>query len=310
MFSVDLRISGGQYRFSLQEGERAALIGPSGAGKTTFLRAIVGLHPAAGSVRIRDREWHTAPVHARPIGLLSQHAPLFHRRTVAENIAFGLPGGTLTSQALAWIEALELSPWLRRPSHQLSGGERRRVALARILVRQPEVLLLDEPFTGLDPLTARKVQEVLWREQERRKMPLLWITHDLLEAQRHADRILVMLEGRIQDDNHPESLLHRPKTPVVASFLGYERFVPAPQRSGTLALHPKRVVVGAVPEQGWVTEGRVGSIQGYGTDHRLEMETDFGPIPVILGFGDPLPALGERITVTFLHPPWYEEGEG
>lgn len=305
MFHVDLTLGSGRYRCSLREGERVALIGPSGAGKSTFLRAVAGLEPATGSVRIRERDWHRRPVHERPIGFLSQHAPLFRRRSVAQNIAFGLPGGQLSPEAMAWIRALGLESWLERPSHHLSGGERRRVALVRMLVRQPEVLLLDEPFTGLDPLTSGTVQEVLWRVQKDRQVPLIWVTHDLLEAQRHADRILVLIDGRIQDDNRPEALLHQPKTPAVASFLGYESFAPDPDRSGFLALHPKRAVVGAFPDRGWVVQGTVASAQGHGTDHRVEIAGEFGHLAVILPYGQPLPDPGSRITVTFLEPPRY-----
>lgn len=305
MVHVDLTLRQGRYRCSLQEGERVALIGPSGAGKTTFLRAVVGLEPAAGSVRVRDREWHGRPVHERPIGLLSQHAPLFRRRTVAQNIAFGLSGGKLGPEAMEWIQALGLTPWLDRPSHRLSGGERRRVALVRMLVRYPEVLLLDEPFTGLDPLTAGRVQEVLWRVQKERATPLIWVTHDLLEAQRHADRILVLIDGRIQDDNVPAALLHSPRTPAVASFLGYESFIPDPDRNGFLALHPKRAVMGAYPDQGWVVQGTVTSVQGHGTDHRVEMASEVGSLAVILAYGQSLPDRGAAMAVTFLQPPRY-----
>jgi len=193
--------------------ETVGIVGPSGAGKSTLLRAVAGLVEAEGSVQLDGREWlRLAPEH-RPVGLVFQEYALFPHMTVRDNVAFGGPiGDLLTRFGIAHLASA-------RPV-ALSGGERQRVALARALARRPSVLLLDEPLSALDPHTRDEVRAELRAALRELRLPTLVVTHDFVDAAALADRVGVLVDGRLAQLGTPEELLSAPASPFVAKFAG------------------------------------------------------------------------------------------
>jgi molybdate transport system ATP-binding protein len=201
-------------RVALDVGaETVGIVGPSGAGKSTLLRAVAGLVQAQGSVRLDDREWSGLPPERRPVGLVFQEYALFPHMTVRDNVAFGGPVGNLLQRfGIAHLA-------FARPA-ALSGGERQRVALARALARRPSVLLLDEPLSALDPHTRDEVRSELRATLRELRLPSLVVTHDFVDAAALADRVGVLVDGRLAQLGTPEELLSAPASPFVAKFAG------------------------------------------------------------------------------------------
>src|SRR6266481_5653878 len=188
--------------FKVHDGEIVALIGPSGCGKTTVLRIAMGLETASGGkVAVDGREVRGCG-HDR--GMVFQFAELLPWLTALQNVMFGLEmkgmrGAELRATATRYLGLVGLSDSLNRRPHQLSGGMKQRVGIARALAIDPKVLLMDEPFGALDAQTRETMQEELMQLHERTKKTILFVTHDLDEAVLVADRIVVMREGRIQE---------------------------------------------------------------------------------------------------------------
>src|SRR3954467_5317392 len=191
-----------QVSFTVQDGELVALIGPSGCGKTTALRIVMGLESAsAGKVTVDGREV-TGCGHDR--GMVFQHAELLPWLTALQNVMFGLEmkgmrGTELRTTATRYLELVGLSDSLNRRPHQLSGGMKQRVGIARALAVDPKVLLMDEPFGALDAQTRETMQAELMDLHARTKKTILFVTHDLDEAVLIADRIVVMKNGMVQE---------------------------------------------------------------------------------------------------------------
>ncbi len=210
----------------IRAGEFLALLGGSGCGKTTLLRCIAGLEiPDLGRIEIGGQDLTLAPAYARPVNMMFQSYALFPHLSVADNIAYGLRAvGVPAAQRerlVAWALALVRLDTLghRRPAH-LSGGQRQRVALARCLVKKPDVLLLDEPMAALDRNLREDMQRELVRIQREVGMTFVLVTHDQDEAMSMADRIAVMAEGRIVQCGAPTEIYARPASRFVARFLG------------------------------------------------------------------------------------------
>src|SRR4030088_649832 len=188
--------------FTVQDGEVVALIGPSGCGKTTALRIAMGLETASGGRVTVDGREVTGCGHDR--GMVFQHAELLPWLPAMQNVMFGLEmkgmrGAELRDTAMRYIEFVGLADSRNRRPHQLSGGMKQRVGIARALAIDPKVLLMDEPFGALDAPTRETMQEELLQLHERTRKTILFVTHDLDEAVLIADRIVVMREGRIQE---------------------------------------------------------------------------------------------------------------
>jgi sulfate transport system ATP-binding protein len=211
-------------------GELVALLGPSGSGKTTLLRIIAGLEvPDSGHVLFHGNDATRTDVRERQVGFVFQHYALFAHMSIFENVAFGLrvrPKSTRPSHREIRTKVMELLKlvqldWLAdRYPHQLSGGQRQRIALARALAVEPKVLLLDEPFGALDAKVRKELRRWLRRLHDTVHVTSVFVTHDQDEAMEVADRIVVMNEGRIEQQGAPDDVYERPATPFVLQFLG------------------------------------------------------------------------------------------
>ena len=214
----------------LPAGELVALLGPSGSGKTTLLRIIAGLEvPDAGAVLFHGEDATHTDVRDRNVGFVFQHYALFGHMTIFENVAFGLrvrPKSTRPADAEIKRKVTELLKlvqldWIaERYPHQLSGGQRQRIALARALAVEPKVLLLDEPFGALDAKVRKELRRWLRRMHDEMHITSIFVTHDQEEAMEVADRIVVMNQGRIEQQGAPDQVYDHPATPFVLQFLG------------------------------------------------------------------------------------------
>lgn len=238
--------------FSVREGEILCLLGPSGCGKTTTLRVIAGFEPvAAGEVYLGGRLVSSPdlliPTEERRVGMVFQEYALFPHLRVVENIAFGLrhlPADQRKAQVQTMLSMIGLTGLERRYPHELSGGQQQRVALARALAQKPVVLLLDEPFSNLDPDMTGKMREDLHNLLMRTKTTAVLVTHDHDEAFAMADRIAVLNNGRLQQFDQPEAIYHTPATPFVADFVGQADFIPGLVEDGKVVTE-----IGEFPNQ-------------------------------------------------------------
>jgi len=211
---------------SIDKGEFIFLIGPSGSGKTTTLRCIAGLeNPTGGAIYVNGKRMDTVPPHKRDMAMVWQEYVLFPHLNVGENIEFGLKMRKIAlnerkERVLKALKIVGLSVPLNRAVTQLSGGERQRVGLARALVTNPQVLLLDEPLASLDRNLRLSMQNELKRIHKELKATFIYVTHNQSEALAMADRIVVMNNGIIEQVGTPSELFEFPQTRFVAEFVG------------------------------------------------------------------------------------------
>ncbi|GLQ06645.1 ABC transporter ATP-binding protein [Sneathiella chinensis] len=221
----------GPVSMTVPEGRMVALLGPSGCGKTTSLRVVAGLAPVhLGRVTFRGQDMTNAPAARRSVGMVFQNAGLFPHMTVAENISFGLRMGKRPRQEirdkLDWItEKTNLSGLEHRLPAQLSGGQKQRVALARSLVLDPDILLLDEPLSGLDANLRERMAGFIRDLQQDLAITTLFVTHDQEEALMLADEVAVMAAGRVLQQGTPQAVYSRPACLEVATFMGGTNFL-------------------------------------------------------------------------------------
>jgi ABC-type Fe3+/spermidine/putrescine transport system ATPase subunit len=209
---------------SIERGQFFSLLGPSGCGKTTTLRIVAGFEtPTSGEVWLNGTRIDPLPPYQRNVNTVFQSYALFPHLTVRENIEFGLRRKRVSGCAARVAKVLEqvrLTGKENRKPNELSGGERQRVALARALVLEPEVLLLDEPLSALDPQLRKQVRAELKDLQRRSGITFLLVTHDQEEALSLSDRMAVMNAGVVEQLGTPREIYQRPKTRFLASFLG------------------------------------------------------------------------------------------
>ncbi|NNM75268.1 ABC transporter ATP-binding protein [Enterovirga aerilata] len=235
--SVPLRLEGVSKSFGpvqalkpftlhVRGGEMLALLGPSGCGKTTTLRIIAGFEmPDTGSVFIGERDVTELPPNKRALGMVFQNYSLFPHMTVGENVAFGLKmrgvgAAERTARVRRMLDLVRLGSFEDRSIHQLSGGQQQRIALARSLVTDPAILLLDEPLGALDKNLRERMQFELREIQKRLGITSILVTHDQEEALTMSDRVAVMAEGEIVQIGTPTEVYDRPRTQFVSEFLG------------------------------------------------------------------------------------------
>jgi ABC-type Fe3+/spermidine/putrescine transport system ATPase subunit len=212
--------------FGLEKGELVALLGPSGCGKTTIVQTIAGhIRPTAGQVMLRKAAVTNEPPENRHVGIVFQQSTLYPHMTVSENVAYGLAArGVEPNQrdvrVREYLELVDLAEqWEAYPA-ELSGGQQRRVELARALAPRPDVLLLDEPLSALDRQLRERLRKEIARIQAETGVTTMFVTHDQEDAMALADRLLVMDDGRVSGSGTPRALYESPPTPFVASFLG------------------------------------------------------------------------------------------
>ncbi|WP_323687631.1 MULTISPECIES: ABC transporter ATP-binding protein [unclassified Rhizobium] len=280
----------------IRKGELLALLGPSGCGKTTTMRAIAGLMPVAGGrIDLDGTDITRVAANKRAVGLVFQSYALFPHLTVYENVAFGLKlkgmnGKALDDKVASGLKSVGLSNFASRKPAELSGGQQQRVALARSMVMEPKVLLLDEPLSNLDARLRLEMRTELQRVQKETGVTMIFVTHDQIEALALADRIVVMKGGKIEQIGTPEEIYNAPVSAFVADFVGFENIFaleggalktengktpltgPVPSASG-LAWRPRMVTLGSGPFQGTV---RGTSFAGNTREYLLD--TLLGPI--------------------------------
>lgn len=288
----------------IREGEIFALVGPSGAGKTTLLHVLAGLLPYQGQVYSGDRSLDEAPPYKRQVGYLFQDLLLFPHLTVEENLTLAM-GRQLRGKrrkrkrAVELLELVGIAALARRFPDELSGGEKQRAALARALASSPRILLLDEPFSSLDFRVARYLRMEFKRLQQRLRLNVLFVTHNLEEAQELADRIGVLKQGRLVQVVSPNDLWTQAGTDrnsflvhpnilytsdhkalenglIEVEWAGYRFVVPDEGKAfERVAIHPRDVYISALPAPGPPInrfQGRVGEIAEMGGIARILLE--------------------------------------
>ena len=299
---------------SIKKGELVALLGPSGCGKTTTMRSIAGLlNPASGRITLDGADITRVSANKRNVGLVFQSYALFPHLTVYENVAFGLRlkgvgGQDLDNKVTASIKSVGLASFASRKPGELSGGQQQRVALARSMVMEPKVLLLDEPLSNLDARLRLEMRAELQRVQKETGVTMIFVTHDQIEALALADRIVVMLNGGIEQIGTPEEIYNKPVSAFVADFVGFENVfalengklatsnslvelsAPVPQAAKGLAWRPRMVILGSGPFQGTV---RGTSFAGNVREYLLD--TPLGPIKAEVDAAEPSHAIGSTL---------------
>ncbi|HEV2358527.1 MAG TPA: ABC transporter ATP-binding protein [bacterium] len=240
----------------VRDGELMCLLGPSGCGKTTTLRMIGGFEaPDAGDIQIDGRSVVALPPERRPTAMVFQRYNLWPHMTVEGNIAFGLhvrrlPRARIEAKVRDALALVGLPGIAGKYPHQLSGGQQQRVAVARALVLEPQLLLLDEPFSNLDARLRVHLREEVKQLQRTIRITTVFVTHDQEEALTIADRIAVMRDGVLEQVDTPARLYSHPRTFFVADFIGTMNLVAArlDRRAATLAAGPWRL---PLPDVGW-----------------------------------------------------------
>ena len=219
-----------EVNLDIRRGEFFSLLGPSGCGKTTLLRMLAGFEaPTRGEIFIDEQAVSAIPPHQRPVNMVFQNYAIFPHLDVRGNIAFGMRKSGLSKSEInarveEMLDMIKLPGYQARGATQLSGGERQRVALARALIKQPKVLLLDEPLGALDKKLREQMQLELRALQKSVGITFVFVTHDQEEALTMSDRVAVMSKGRVLQVEGPMGLYERPSTRFVADFIGTMNF--------------------------------------------------------------------------------------
>ena len=213
-----------------EEGTLVTLLGPSGCGKTTILRMIAGLEsPTEGDIYIKGKRVNDIPIHKRNLGMIFQNYALFPHKTIFDNVAFGLkyrdvPKNEVPGKVKKALEMVRLPGVENRMPSQLSGGQQQRIAMARAIVIEPDVLLMDEPLSALDENLREEMRREIDNLQQLLGVTTVFVTHDQREALSMSDKILVMNNGLKQQEGSPEEVYNFPANHFVADFLGHSNF--------------------------------------------------------------------------------------
>nr|WP_314260528.1 ABC transporter ATP-binding protein [uncultured Devosia sp.] len=303
------------FSLDVADGELVCLLGPSGSGKSTLLRMVGGFEtPTAGVMTIDGDDITRVPPEKRPTGMVFQSHALWTHMNVYRNLAFGLklrkvPANEIKRRVEGVLEMVGLGGYGTRSVTQLSGGQQQRVALARSLVLEPKILLLDEPFASLDQHLRERLREEVRDIQQRLKITTLFVTHGQDEALGMADRIVVMRDGRTEQIDRPDVVYREPRTPFVAGFIGTMNLVEGVVSNGvfskagfatrlpigdgpaTLAVRPEALDLTATAGK---AQGKVHRVTDYGTHGLVDFE-----------LGD-----GTRMKAMVSHPDLFTAGQG
>lgn len=217
--------------FEIEEGSLVTLLGPSGCGKTTLLRMVAGLEePTEGDIFIKGERINDTPIHKRNLGMIFQNYALFPHKTIFDNVAFGLKYRKVSQEEISEkvmraLEMVRLPGVEKRMPSQLSGGQQQRIAMARAIVIEPDVLLMDEPLSALDENLREEMRREVDNLQQMLGVTTIFVTHDQREALSMSDKILVMKDGRKQQEGGPETVYNEPANHFVADFLGHSNFI-------------------------------------------------------------------------------------
>ena len=213
------------------EGELVTLLGPSGCGKTTLLRMLAGLEmPTEGDIYIKGKRINDTPIHQRNLGMIFQNYALFPHKTIFDNVAFGLkyrnvPKDEIREKVLNALEMVRLPGVENRKPSQLSGGQQQRIAMARAIVIEPDVLLMDEPLSALDENLREEMRREIDNLQQQLGITTIFVTHDQREALSMSNKIVVMSKGVKQQEGTPQEVYNHSVNRFVADFLGHSNFM-------------------------------------------------------------------------------------
>lgn len=217
----------------IPEGSLVTLLGPSGCGKTTLLRMLAGLEtPTTGDIFIKGKRINDTPIHKRNLGMIFQNYALFPHKTIFDNVAFGLKyrgfsKSEMQERVEKALETVRLPGVGSRMPSQLSGGQQQRIALARAIVIEPDVLLMDEPLSALDEDLREDMRREIDNLQQELGVTTIFVTHDQREALSMSDKVVVMKDGEVQQEGEPEEVYNESANHFVADFLGHSNFMDA-----------------------------------------------------------------------------------
>lgn len=314
---------------TVQRGSLTALLGPSGCGKTTVLRLIAGLErPDEGTISLSGKPVEGPGLHVsaerRGVGLVFQDNVLFPHLTVAGNVGYGVPSHERSVTTARMLELVGLAGLDRRLPHEVSGGQQQRAALARTLAADPQLVLLDEPFSQLDAHLREQVRSDMVEALQRTKSTALLVTHDQDEALALADEVIVMANGRIHQVGSPRDIYQRPADRFVAEFIGDATLIPArmtadglvgtdfgelvalgriPSTSTLAVVRPEAVRIGsATSDEPGARRALVTRVVFQGRDNLVELTSEHGIAIKARSAGtDPVSA-GDPVSVTVQGP--------
>jgi inositol-phosphate transport system ATP-binding protein len=309
-----------EMNLTIEDGEFVALLGPSGCGKSTSLFMLAGIYmPSAGALLFDDRIVNEVEAKDRNIGIVFQSYALYPHMSVRDNILFPLrfkrmPREEALGRVRAAANLVHVEELLDRRPGELSGGQQQRVALARALVKEPQLLLLDEPLSNLDATLRLTMRTEIKSLQEKLGVTTVLVTHDQIEATTMADRIICMRAGRIEQVGTPDDLYQRPQSLFIASFIGSPpvNLIKGEARDGAMLIGSVAfpiegacggVTIGLRPEHlrfaGSGLSGRVAQTEPMGREILYVVDSDVGTVRVLEHGSAPTRAAGEAVRVGF-----------
>jgi inositol-phosphate transport system ATP-binding protein len=305
---------------TIEDGEFVALLGPSGCGKSTSLFMLAGIYlPSGGTLLFDGQVVNEVEAKDRNVGIVFQSYALYPHMTVRDNISFPLrfkhtPRTEALERVTAVADLVQVGELLNRRPNELSGGQQQRVALARALVKQPQLLLLDEPLSNLDATLRLTMRTEIKSLQKNLGVTTILVTHDQIEATTMADRIICMRAGRIEQVGAPEDLYLRPQSLFIASFIGSPPINLIQGEAGSGAVRvgpvafpydgkPGTVTIGLRPEHLRFADrgvrGRIAQREPMGREILYVADTDFGPARILEHGSLPARAAGDAVHVSF-----------